>query len=323
MKRSSVALAVVASMAAVVVAACAGPSIPVRTVTITPPSPVTISGRVVVTRLVDGRPRVLRDGRAPRSQLRYSLLAIGAGGFFVNGSRTEGASFSAGDHIHVEGSSDAASAMEQYARALLGGEPLDKRVSLRQLDTRALGISEGVVVVPVLDQLDVSSMSSNNSMSGASSYESGRRSNGDGTDTVTTTTTAGAASSSGGSQEYANARMRLIIIALVGGEATSRRVVYGRGAGATLDEAIAEMGAGLMLGLAALHPAAAPSPAVPVAAPGASLPAQVTAPVTAPPPSGEPPTAPAPPDETQVPTPVPAPPVNPNPTPPTTSGGPP
>ncbi len=284
-------------LAMTLVAGCATTSAPVQTVTVAPPQPVTLTGHVVVTRLVDTRTGVLRKSRGPREQLHYSLLAIGAGGFWVNGTRTEGATYSAGDHVRVAGTADAASAMEQYARTLLGGEALDKRVSLNHLDGLGLGISDGVVVVPVLDQLDLASMSSDNSMSGASSYESGRRSNGDGTDTVTTTTTAGAASSSGGSSVYANARMRLIVIELAAGKATSRRVIYGRGAGSTLDEAIAEMGAELARGLAAIvPPPVAPPPALPAPVPPPDPPAD-RVPDTNPPPA----------DATQTTPPAPAP----------------
>ena len=274
--------------------ACAGATanLPTQQVALPSPAAASLPGEVVVTKVVEARPAAMRASRAPGQDLRYSVLMIGpSGGAFVNGRRVEGQTLIAGDKIRIGASSDPLVALGEWARALSGAaRVIEAPRSLAAISGQGFGVSDGTVIIPVLDELDVVQLSSENSMAGGSSSETSRTS-----DTVTTRSTSGAASASSSTPTYANARMRLLVLRLAGGVVKSQRVVYGRGAAEKLEGAISAMGAGLTAGLQALDDTGVPPtpPAPDPTTPPATDP--TTPPATDPtaPPAADPATPPA------------------------------
>ena len=278
--------------------ACAGATVnlPIQTVALHSPAAASLPGEVVVTKVVEARPAAMRASHAPGQDLRYSILIVASGGAFVNGRRVEGQTVIAGDKIRIGGSGDPLAALGEWVRALSGAaRVIEAPRSLAALSGQALGVTDGTVIIPVLDELDVVQLSSTNSMVGASSSETSRTQ-----DTVTYRQTSGAARSSSSTPTYANARMRLLVIRLAGGVVRSQRVVYGRGAATGLEGALSAMGADLSLGLQALDETGVPAtqPTTDPASPPASDPASPPAtPPTTSPPTTSPVTAPTTPTE--------------------------
>lgn len=257
-------------------AACGGHApIAVRTVTIAAPAPAPLPrlGAVTLARLVDLRPPALRVSRGPQQDQRFSLLMVGStGAAFMNGVRTEGQTLVAGDRLRFVGADpEPTAALAAYVAGLLGaaaGQPVrsvDARLALDAPDqvAAALGAADGVVVVPLLDQLDVTALSSRNTMTGGSSYAASRSAT-----EVTYRDTAGLAVLASHTDTFANVRLRLLVLEVVGGQVTARHVIYGRGTAADLGQAIDGLGRELTRGLAArFAPPALPLPIVPAAAP--------------------------------------------------------
>ncbi|HVK85783.1 MAG TPA: hypothetical protein VM513_16805 [Kofleriaceae bacterium] len=272
-----------------------------------PPS-LTDVGVVVVAPVIDARPAALRASHGRYLQSNFSMVAMGQGAVTMFSTRYEGSQLHAGDDISLvlgarRGS--VTSTMSEVVRGLVAGETgRDVRVLTAALPANdparavaALGAPDGIVVIPVLDQLDVSSLASSSSMAGGSSYETSRTPT-----TVTTRTTSGAAAASSSVGPFANARLRLVVVRVQGGQVAKRHVVYGRGAGGSLDQAIEDMTMALRAGLGELAPP--PPPPAPIVEPAppeepaadpASPPPTSPEPSPPTPPAPSPPTPPAPP----------------------------
>jgi hypothetical protein len=297
---------------AVAVAACGGAGPALRVPPLAPPHavapPLPRLGAVTLAPLVDRRPTALRVSRGPQQDQRFDLLMIGTGAAWLHGRRVEGQTLVAGDRLRFTGpAADGPAVVAGFVAALLeqgAGHAVVRAatpVSLAAPDriAAALGVRDGVVVVPILDQLDVTALSSDNSMHGGSSYETAHTRT-----TATYRVTSGAAELTSTTDAFANARVRLLVLQIQGGAAVGRHVIYGRGAGPALGAAFDDLGDDLARGLAALFgaPLEAPPPDVP---PDAITPDGP--PPDAVPPDGSPPDAvpPAAPTTPGAPTPAP------------------
>jgi hypothetical protein len=267
----------VAALAALLASACASaPTVTPLTVKVTlpPTAPGTALTPARVAATIDARPEALREDARPHVASRYGVLAMGAGFAYVAGARVEGPTFRAESNLVLAGPDGAlrpTQLVDAVVSRLLGGaDAAAGSVALGDVADvpRALGVRDGVVVVPILDQLDVATLSSRNDISGGASYESAR-----GPTTVTTTTTAGAAHLSSGTATYANVRVRLLVLSVRAGAIADGAWIYGRGHGPDLDGAIAAMASDLALGLRARSaPRGAPtSPLAPPDAPSESV----------------------------------------------------
>lgn len=206
-----------------------------------------------ITQVVDVRPEALVRSRLPHIESHYSVLLAGSGFVFIDGARYEGASHHGDETLRITSKGARRSPVEAVAElvgALAGGGrapvPLDPGAARRGLDPliASLSVKEGWVLIPFLDQLDVSALSSRNSMAGGSSYESGRSAT-----TVTNTTTSGAATLSASVGAFANARVRLLAVELQGGRAVRRAWIHGRGVGPDLKTALRGLATSLAEGL--------------------------------------------------------------------------
>ena len=264
---------------AVAVAACGGAGPALRVPPLAPPRPVAPPlprlGAVTLAPLVDQRPAALRVSRGPQQDQRFGLLMIGTGAAWLHGRRVEGQTLVAGDRLRFTGpASDGPAVVAGFVAALLeqgAGHAVSRAtspVSLAAPDriAAALGVRDGVVVVPILDQLDVTALSSDNSMHGGSSYETARTRT-----TATYRVTSGAAELTSTTDAFANARVRLLVLQVQGGAAVGRHVIYGRGAGPALGAAFDDLGDDLARGLAALF-GAPPPPDVPPDVPPDAIP---------------------------------------------------
>jgi hypothetical protein len=206
-----------------------------------------------VTQVVDARPEALVHTRTPHLESHYSVLLAGSGFAFVDGARIDGATHHGDETLRLRSKGAARSPVEaigELVSALAGGgrapvaiEAGAVRQGLDRLVT-SLPVKDGWVLVPFLDQLDVSALRSENSMAGGSSYESGRSAT-----TVTTTTTSGAASLAASVGAFANARVRLLAVELRGGVPVRRFWIHGRGVGPDLSVALRGLAATLAEGL--------------------------------------------------------------------------
>jgi hypothetical protein len=258
---------------AVAVAACGGAGPALRVPPLAPPHavapPLPRLGAVTLAPLVDRRPTALRVSRGPQQDQRFDLLMIGTGAAWLHGRRVEGQTLVAGDRLRFTGpAADGPAVVAGFVAALLeqgAGHAVVRAatpVSLAAPDriAAALGVRDGVVVVPILDQLDVTALSSDNSMHGGSSYETAHTRT-----TATYRVTSGAAELTSTTDAFANARVRLLVLQIQGGAAVGRHVIYGRGAGPALGAAFDDLGDDLARGLVALFgaPLEAPPPDVP------------------------------------------------------------
>ena len=278
-RRGWVAMVIAAALGG----ACASrPSLPAPISVPAPAVPVVRASlaSVALAPLVDNRPAALRRSARPSQDERFSILLMGQGFAFVNGTRFEGPSFVAADRMRIGGDAAlpalgrwVASALQQASAGPVSTIPAPAAASPAAADlARALGKPEGVVVLPILDQLDAGGLSSSNEMRGGSSTSEQRGS------TEITTTTSGAASLADETPLFANVRMRLLIVQVAGGQPAGSHVVYLRGAGGSVDEALAMAGRELTAGLDELFappaPPAPPAPTTtdpaPAAAPGSA-----------------------------------------------------
>lgn len=206
-----------------------------------------------VTQVIDRRPDALRHSRSPHIESRYSVLIIGSGGVFVDGSRVEGPTHHGDETLRLVAGGVRKTPVEavgELVLALAGGGgalvTIDPSLSRDGLERLIAGLpkQDGWVLVPFLDQLDVSALSSKNTMVGGSSTETGRSPT-----TVTTTTTSGAASLSARVGTFANARVRILAVEMRSGTATRRVWVHSRGVGRDLGAALAGLAQSLTEGL--------------------------------------------------------------------------
>lgn len=214
-----------------------------------------------VTQVIDRRPDALRHSRSPHIESRYSVL-VGAGGAFVDGSRVEGPTHHGYETLRLVSSGTRKTPVEAVGELVLalagggGGAPgaliaIDPGLARDGLERLIAGLPtrDGWVLVPFLDQLDVSALSSRNTMVGGSSTETGRSAT-----TVTTTTTSGAASLSARVGTFANARVRILAVEMRSGSALRRIWVHGRGVGRDLGTALAGLAQSLTEGLQEISP---------------------------------------------------------------------
>lgn len=205
-----------------------------------------------VTRVIDRRPAALVHSRSAHIESRYSVLLIGSGGAFVDGARVEGPTHHGDDTLRlVSGGArrSPAEAVGELVLALVGGGTpvaIDESRAREGLEPliASLPKNDGWVLVPFLDQLDVSALSSKNTMIGGASSETGRSAT-----TVTITTTSGAASLAASVGAFANARVRLLAVEMRGGAAVRRVWIHGRGVGKDLGTAFDGLAASLTEGL--------------------------------------------------------------------------
>lgn len=205
-----------------------------------------------VTQVIDRRPDALKHSRAPHIESRYSVLIIGSGGAFVDGSRLEGPTHHGDETLRLVSSGARKTPVEAVGELISaiagGGEPvaIDPALTRGGLEELVAGLprNEGWVLVPLLDQLDVSALSSRNTMVGGSSTETGRSAT-----TVTTTTSSGAASLSARVGTFANARVRILAVEIRGGNVLRRVWVHGRGVGRDLGLALDGLAKSLTEGL--------------------------------------------------------------------------
>lgn len=216
------------------------------------PAPALSGLGATVTQVIDRRPAALKRSRLPHIESRYSVLLLGSGGAIVAGARTEGPSHHGDETLRlVSGGSKRSptEAVGELVLAVVGGgtlAPIDLELLDQGLDrlVASVAVREGWVLVPFLDQLDVSALSSKNSMVGGSSSETGRSAT-----TVTTTTSSGAASLAASVGTFANARVRLLAVELRGGSAVRRVWIHGRGFGGDLGAALDALAMSLAEGL--------------------------------------------------------------------------
>lgn len=207
-----------------------------------------------VTRVIDSRPEALTHSLTPHIESRYSVLVVGpSGGAFIAGDRIDGPHHHGDETLRfLSGGArkTPVEALEDLVAALAGGAgppvAVDAGLARQGLDRLVAGLPrrDGWVLVPFLDQLDVSGLSSENSMVGSSSSETGRSST-----TVTTTTTSGAAALASSVGPFANARVRLLAVELRAGAAVRSVWIHGRGAGRDLGAALRDLATTLAQGL--------------------------------------------------------------------------
>jgi len=232
------------------------PAVPAASVTAGQASASALARAARVARLVDRRPEALTRDSGPHIESHYSVLVVGGtGGAFINGARAEGA-FHYGDPERFS-----ATLVDGLVSGVIGSggdRPQVRADTLASGDAqrlaRELGISDGVVVVPVLDQFDMSQLSSVNAMQGGSDYEVGRSAT-----TVTTRQTSGAAALGSRTPSWINLRVRLLVLELRAGAPISARWVYGRGHAGAFPDAYSGLATSLRDGLeTVLSPRPAP-----------------------------------------------------------------
>lgn len=224
-----------------------------------------VAAPVLVTPLVDARPAALRVSHTPIMDERVSLLLLGSGFAFWNGRRDTGPIHVAGDHIRVtspSGELDTVAGLDRLARetvaAVAGRAPevAAAAPALDDLDGAAKG-AQGIVVVPILDQVDWTQLASGTRGSGGA-YAEERISS---TSAARVTVASASLSYAAGTSPAANIRMRLVVLQTRGGAVISRTAVYGRGTGGDLGAAWAMVGAELAQGLSGALGSGSPPPA--------------------------------------------------------------
>lgn len=274
-----IARALLGGCALVAAGGCAtAPSVPA--LEMAPPPAVAAApglGRVTLAELVDLRPAGLKDTFGPHVESTYYVLMMGSGFLYVDGARVEGATLHGSPEVMqaravdgvVAGLAGATDRVAVPTAALASGDPAQLLESL--------GVRDGLVIVPILDQMDAVSLSSHNSIVGGSSSEVGRSAT-----TVTMRTTSGAATMAAATPTWFNLRVRLLVGELRGGRVASTRWVYGRGHGGAATDAWRTLVESLRRGL--VPPASAPPPP-----PAAAVPPEPAAAPPGPvsPPSGD------------------------------------
>lgn len=193
-------------------------------------APTAPSGRnVTIAPTIDARPEASKTDIRPVIESRYNVLVAAGGGAMINGARVEGPTCHRGERLIIRAGGTRltpVALIDRIVQTGLSGR-VGERVELGEVSSIAAQtkVRDGVLVVPILDQLDVCRMSSVNSMSGGGST----RTTGVINDTVTTHS--GAATFSATSPSWANLRMRLLVVDIEGGQTRSSRWVFVRGAG--------------------------------------------------------------------------------------------
>jgi len=246
------------------IAACISvPSLDPIRVTLSPVAiePLARMGPVTVAPLVDARPAALRSGYGPYVQFRYAgfvpLPMIGS--VYFEGSRVEGPSLLGDGDLRLGGPGSSAAPPGAMAALVVGllerasGHPVQRLA--RPLELRGIelgiersGVSDGVIAVPILDQLDVTSLMSIRS-SHAEAYHDD-----DGESRVSSA----GDSSGGGPPHFANCRLRMLVIRRAGGVTTSRHMIHARGFGSDVRAAVEQAGAEVARGLVAIFGDPAP-----------------------------------------------------------------
>lgn len=204
------------------VAACA--TVPPRvSATFSTPS---VTARVAapnlaIAPLIDARPAALRRTHTAGMSSYWGLALV----YFAFGSgRSDGIS-QAGDantKVTVNGrEGSVTSQLDTYVREVItsatGSAPAAAAsAELSDVRRAAAGRPDGVTIVPILDQFDMFRLSSYDSISGGSSYQSGNYQ----------VTTSGYAMGSSSTGSFANMRLRLVLLETRGGQIVRQATAY-------------------------------------------------------------------------------------------------
>lgn len=237
---------------------------------------ITATTPIVLCPLIDARPAALR---VPHQVLQTGGFGLVLAGLFLGWTREEGAMVIGDTHTRLDGAAPVA-ALDAWLAKLataVGGRPATRgscaHRGVRDLDGAAQGTAtETLVLVPILDQLDVSGLSSESAWIGGSSSTSGN----------TTTTTTGASSRSASTGRTANARIRVVALLASGGQVRARHVIYAVGSSAGLTDALGQVDATIRRDLASILRMAGAPPSAPTVTPGAPVPVEPAAPPAVP-----------------------------------------
>ena len=187
---------------------------------------------VTIAPTIDARLMSGTRDRRPHIESRYSVLVGGpSGGMFIDGARVEGLTCHAGERLVLRDKAASLAPRELVDRLVRGrveGRP-GQEVALGQVEevVTRVGAGDGLVIVPILDQLDMCRLSSVSSMSGGSSSATPS-----GIDRATVTTTSGAATFGAETARWANVRLRLLVAEVGAGKVRASHWYYVRGSGA-------------------------------------------------------------------------------------------
>lgn len=189
---------------------------------------------VALAPVVDARQKVLTHAREPQSS---QLVGIVTPVRVFGWGRNDGARIAGDENITMSVAGEPATGLvrqtlDAWLGNLVAAVTSTKVASARSVTegttaTAALDHrgSERFIVVPVLDQLDVVQLASEDSLAGSGSAQGGNQQ----------VTTAGAASSSPRTTPYANVRLRLVLFESYGGRPTRRATAWIAESGTSLD----------------------------------------------------------------------------------------
>lgn len=176
---------------------------------------------LAIAPLIDARPSTLKRAHAPGMSSYWGLALV----YFAFGSGRIDGIGAPGDKktdVHVDGSSGSVSQqLDAYVRSVVasatGGAPATAPAAdLSDVRKAAAGRPDGVTIVPILDQFDAFYLSSEDSITGGSSYQSGNYQ----------VTTSGYASGTSDTGFYANLRLRLVMLETRGGQVVRQATAY-------------------------------------------------------------------------------------------------
>jgi hypothetical protein len=213
-------------------------------------TPVQVSApNLAIAPLIDARPATWKRAHAAGMSSYWGLALV----YFAFGSGRIDGIAAAGDKntsLRIAGGSGGvAGQLDAYVRSVVssatGGAPATAAAAdLSDVRKAAAGRPDGVTIVPILDQFDAFYLSSEDSITGGSSYQSGDYQ----------VTTSGYASGSANTGFYANLRLRLVMLETRGGQVVRQATAYvatsGKGTGG-LTEALEKGVAPLSTQLAA------------------------------------------------------------------------
>jgi hypothetical protein len=171
--------------------------------------------------LIDARPAIAKRAHAPGVSSYWGLALV----YFAFGSgRVDGIEHPGDERttITIDGKSGSVpQQVETYLRAVItsstGAAPgTAGAVDIADVRRAAAGHGDGITIVPILDQFDDFSMSSEDSISGGSSYQSGN----------TQVTTSGYSTGAAQTEVFANLRLRLVLLESRGGQIVRQATAY-------------------------------------------------------------------------------------------------
>lgn len=176
---------------------------------------------IAVSPLIDARPAAARRSHAPGVSSFWGLALV----YFAFGSgRVDGIDHPGDKRTSITIGGTKGSVPDQvqlYLRAVIaaatGADPATAgAVDITDVRRAAAGRPDGITIVPILDQFDDFSMSSEDSITGGSSYQSGNQQ----------VTTSGFSLGSAHTSVFANVRLRLVLLETRGGQIVRQATAY-------------------------------------------------------------------------------------------------